>query len=34
MRGRVLLNVHGGGFVGCFVECGGLESIPLAAFAA
>ncbi|MCW5758255.1 MAG: alpha/beta hydrolase, partial [Phenylobacterium sp.] len=27
----VLLNVHGGGFVGCFVECGGLESIPIAA---
>ncbi len=33
MRGRVLINVHGGGFVGCFVECGGLESIPLAALA-
>lgn len=31
MRGRVLINVHGGGFVGCFVECGGLESIPVAA---
>ncbi|MBL8553970.1 MAG: alpha/beta hydrolase [Phenylobacterium sp.] len=29
----VLLNVHGGGFVGCFVECGGLESIPIAALA-
>lgn len=27
----VLLNVHGGGFVGCFIECGGLESIPIAA---
>lgn len=27
----VLINVHGGGFVGCFVECGGLESIPVAA---
>lgn len=33
MQGRVLLNVHGGGFVGCFVECGGLESIPVAALA-
>ena len=33
MRGRVLLNVHGGGFAGCFVECGGLESIPVAALA-
>ncbi|HEX7947933.1 MAG TPA: alpha/beta hydrolase [Phenylobacterium sp.] len=33
MRGRVLINVHGGGFVGCFVECGGLESIPIAALA-
>lgn len=29
--GRVLLNVHGGGFVGCFKECGGMESIPVAA---
>lgn len=33
MRGRVMLNVHGGGFVGCFNECGGLESIPVAAVA-
>lgn len=33
MRGRVLLNVHGGGFVGCFNECGGLEAIPIAAVA-
>jgi acetyl esterase/lipase len=31
MRGRVLLHVHGGGFVGCFTECGGLEAIPVAA---
>lgn len=31
MRNRVLLNLHGGGFVGCFIECGGLESIPIAA---
>lgn len=30
-KGRVLINVHGGGFVGCFTECGGLESIPVAA---
>lgn len=30
-RDRVLINLHGGGFVGCFVECGGLESIPAAA---
>ncbi len=30
-QGQVLINVHGGGFVGCFVECGGLESIPVAA---
>lgn len=30
-RGKVLINVHGGGFVGCFRECGGLESIPIAA---
>lgn len=28
---RLLINVHGGGFVGCFVECGGVESIPIAA---
>ncbi|HEX7711945.1 MAG TPA: alpha/beta hydrolase [Sphingomonadaceae bacterium] len=30
-RNRVLINLHGGGFVGCFTECGGLESIPIAA---
>lgn len=30
-RGRVLINLHGGGFVGCFVECGGMEAIPIAA---
>lgn len=30
-RNKVLINVHGGGFVGCFTECGGLESIPVAA---
>lgn len=30
-RNKVLLHVHGGGFVGCFVECGGLEAIPIAA---
>lgn len=30
-RGQMLINVHGGGFVGCFTECGGLESIPIAA---
>ncbi|MBL8771687.1 MAG: alpha/beta hydrolase [Phenylobacterium sp.] len=30
-RAPVLINVHGGGFVGCFTECGGLESIPVAA---
>lgn len=28
---RLLINVHGGGFVGCFTECGGVESIPVAA---
>ncbi len=28
---RILINVHGGGFVACFLECGGMESIPLAA---
>ena len=28
---RLLINVHGGGFVACFVECGGMESIPLVA---
>ncbi|WP_169805568.1 alpha/beta hydrolase [Novosphingobium rosa] len=30
-RDKVLINVHGGGFVGCFHECGGVESIPVAA---
>lgn len=30
-RNRVLINVHGGGFAGCFTECGGVESIPVAA---
>ncbi len=30
-KAPVLINVHGGGFVGCFTECGGLESIPVAA---
>jgi len=30
-RRHVLINLHGGGFVGCFTECGGLESIPVAA---
>ena len=29
-RDQLIINLHGGGFVGCFVECGGLESIPLA----
>jgi len=28
---RVLINVHGGGFVACFTQCGGMESIPIAA---
>jgi len=27
---RVLINVHGGGFVACFSQCGGMESIPIA----
>lgn len=30
-RNKLLINLHGGGFVGCFTECGGLESIPVAA---
>jgi len=30
-RDRLIINLHGGGFVGCLVECGGLESIPVAA---
>lgn len=29
-KGQLIINLHGGGFVGCFVECGGLESIPMA----
>jgi len=28
---RVLINLHGGGFVACFTQCGGMESIPIAA---
>jgi monoterpene epsilon-lactone hydrolase len=31
MSNRVLINVHGGGFRGCFEECGAMESIPVAA---
>lgn len=31
MANRVLINVHGGGFRGCFEECGSMESIPVAA---
>jgi len=27
----LLINVHGGGFTACFAECGGMESIPIAA---
>lgn len=30
-RGRVLINLHGGGFSGCFPGCAELESIPLTA---
>jgi acetyl esterase/lipase len=30
-RSKLLINVHGGGFTGCFTECGGVESIPVAA---
>jgi acetyl esterase/lipase len=30
-RDKLIINLHGGGFVGCFAECGGLESIPVAA---
>lgn len=30
-RDRVLINVHGGGFQACFLECGGMESMPMAA---
>jgi len=29
-RNRVLINLHGGGFMGCFPGCAELESIPLA----
>jgi acetyl esterase/lipase len=28
-RNRVLINLHGGGFMGCFQGCGELESLPL-----
>ena len=28
-RARVLINLHGGGFMGCFQGCGELESLPL-----
>jgi len=30
-RNRVLINLHGGGFMGCFPGCAELESIPIAA---
>jgi len=30
-RQLLLINVHGGGFTACFAECGGMESIPIAA---
>jgi acetyl esterase/lipase len=30
-RDHLLVNVHGGGFQACFLECGGMESIPMAA---
>ncbi|WP_294334568.1 alpha/beta hydrolase fold domain-containing protein [uncultured Sphingomonas sp.] len=30
-RHRVLINLHGGGFMGCFPGCAELESIPIAA---
>lgn len=30
-QGRVLINLHGGGFMGCFPGCAELESIPLTA---
>lgn len=30
-RGRVLINLHGGGFMGCWPGCAELESIPVAA---
>jgi epsilon-lactone hydrolase len=31
--GRVLINLHGGGFSGCWPACAELESIPIAALA-
>jgi epsilon-lactone hydrolase len=31
-RKRVLINLHGGGFMGCFPGCAELESIPVTAF--
>ncbi|KTF70160.1 alpha/beta hydrolase fold domain-containing protein [Sphingomonas sp. HT-1] len=30
-RNRVLINLHGGGFMGCFPGCAELESMPIAA---
>ncbi|WP_396595666.1 alpha/beta hydrolase [Brevundimonas sp. R86498] len=30
-QGRVLINLHGGGFMGCFPGCAELESMPLTA---
>lgn len=30
-RGRILINLHGGGFGGCFPGCSELESLPIAA---
>ncbi|MBL8550592.1 MAG: alpha/beta hydrolase fold domain-containing protein [Hyphomonadaceae bacterium] len=33
-RHRVLINLHGGGFIGCFPGCAELESMPLAALGA
>jgi acetyl esterase/lipase len=32
-RNRVLINLHGGGFMGCWPGCAELESIPVAAMA-
>jgi epsilon-lactone hydrolase len=32
-RNRVLINLHGGGFMGCWPACAELESIPVAAMA-
>jgi acetyl esterase/lipase len=31
-RKRVLINLHGGGFMGCWPACAELESIPIAAY--